>query len=200
MQVYGLSNRRDTDRYDGRVQSSSSVQPGDSRSSVSSGSRAWAEVAEDNKMKDEDLSMMSIAVTQKGLKMAIPKTMNTAALFAAALVELKFGKDPQVEETGVITGKEMLTNNPGPLDGELKFYHSLGSGKMNLGFNPMAIARLIMRSTKEKGNVKGEGFLQGGWILFKPDGEPVAAFQENAKTRVPIDEIVAAIKKMREEN
>ncbi|EJK56915.1 hypothetical protein THAOC_23102, partial [Thalassiosira oceanica] len=66
--VYGLSNRRDTDRYDGR-----------------------------------------------GLKMAIPKTMNTAALFAAALVELKFGKDPQVEETGVITGKEMLTNNPGPL-------------------------------------------------------------------------------------
>lgn len=85
-------------------------------------------------------------------------------------------------------------------DSELKFYHSLGSGKMNLGFNPMAIARLIMRSTKEKGNVKGEGFLQGGWILFKPDGEPVAAFQENAKTRVPIDEIVAAIKKMREEN
>lgn len=84
-------------------------------------------------------------------------------------------------------------------DGELKFYHALGSGKMNLGFNPMAIFQLIQRSTKEKGNVKGEGFLQGGWILFKPDGEPVAAFQENAKKRVPIDNIVAAIKKMREE-
>jgi len=48
--------------------------------------------------------------------MAIPKTMNTAALFAAALVELRFGKEAQtVEETDVITGKEMLTNAAGPL-------------------------------------------------------------------------------------
>ena len=49
--------------------------------------------------------------------MAIPKTMNTAALFAAALVELRFGKEEAqtVEETDVITGKEMLTNAAGPL-------------------------------------------------------------------------------------
>ena len=44
--------------------------------------------------------------------------MKTAALFAAALVEIEFKKDtePLVEETGVIiTGKEMLTNAAGPL-------------------------------------------------------------------------------------
>ena len=46
----------------------------------------------------------------------VPKTMKTAALFAAALVEIEFKKEPHlVEETGVITGREMLTNAAGPL-------------------------------------------------------------------------------------
>ena len=46
----------------------------------------------------------------------VPKTMKTAALFAAALVEIEFKKEPLVEETGVITGREMLTKNAaGPL-------------------------------------------------------------------------------------
>ena len=108
-------------------------------------------------------------------------------------------KETGVDDEGLNEFHEEYFSHDTYKDGELKFYHALGSGKVNLGFNPMAIFQLIMRSTKEKGNVKGEGILQGGWILFKPDGEPVAAFQENAKKRVPIDDILAAIRKMREE-
>lgn len=43
----------------------------------------------------------------------IPKTMKTEDLHKATLVSLKFGKDPLVEETGCLTGRELLTTNPG---------------------------------------------------------------------------------------
>lgn len=46
----------------------------------------------------------------------------------------------------------------------------------------------------------GEGFLQGGWILFDREGIPRAAFQENAKQRVPIDDILEEVKAMRNNN
>ena len=44
----------------------------------------------------------------------------------------------------------------------------------------------------------GEGLIQGGWILFDKDGLPQAAFQENAKVRVPIDDIVKQMQRMHE--
>ena len=44
--------------------------------------------------------------------------------------------------------------------------------------------------------VIGEGLLQGGWIIFDRDGLPRAAFQEDAKQRVPIDKIVDEVKKI----
>ena len=46
----------------------------------------------------------------------------------------------------------------------------------------------------------GEGFLQGGWILFDNEGIPKAAFQENAKKRVPIDDILKEVQSMRSNN
>lgn len=46
----------------------------------------------------------------------------------------------------------------------------------------------------------GEGFLQGGWILFDREGNPKAAFQENAKKRVPIDDILKEVQSMRSSN
>eukprot|EP00984_Skeletonema_dohrnii_P007918 scaffold2914_cov96-Skeletonema_dohrnii-CCMP3373.AAC.5 len=50
-------------------------------------------------------------------------------------------------------------------------------------------------------NTKGEetsreGLLQGGWILFDTDGIPRAAFQEDAKKRIPIDKIIEEAKMM----
>jgi len=87
------------------------------------------------------------------------------------------------------------------------FYDALGSGKMSIGFNPLAMVRLItdsMTRMKELDvktyNAKGEGFLQGGWILFDPSGTPRAAFQENAKKRVPINDILEEVQFMRSNN
>mmetsp|Transcript_24134 Transcript_24134/g.34516 ORF Transcript_24134/g.34516 Transcript_24134/m.34516 type:complete len:80 (+) Transcript_24134:222-461(+) len=68
---------------------------------------------------------------------------------------------------------------------------------MFLGFDPTNIFKLIMNSKQmmqdlkvSSWNTKGEGLLQGGWILFDTDGTPVAAFQEDAKKRIPIDKII----------
>jgi len=76
---------------------------------------------------------------------------------------------------------------------------------MSIGYNPLAMIKFIMDSlkrTKELGiksyNTKGEGFLQGGWILFDKEGIPRAAFQENAKVRVPIDDLLKEVKLMRD--
>lgn len=43
---------------------------------------------------------------------------------------------------------------------------------------------------------KGEGLIQGGWIIFDKSGVPQAAFQENAKERIPIDDILVELKKI----
>jgi len=92
-------------------------------------------------------------------------------------------------------------------DQALTFYNALGSGKISVGYNPLAMIKFIMESikrTKELGiksyNTKGEGFLQGGWILFDKEGIPRAAFRENAKLRVPIDDILKEVRLMRDDN
>jgi len=88
-------------------------------------------------------------------------------------------------------------------DQDRVFYKNLGSGTMSLGFNPMNMIKLIMNSKKmmkdfnvSSWNTKGEGLLQGGWILFDTDGIPRAAFQEDAKKRIPIDKIIEEAKMM----
>lgn len=92
-------------------------------------------------------------------------------------------------------------------DQALTFYNALGSGKLSIGFNPIAMIKLIrdsMKRIKELGvkshNTKGEGFLQGGWIIFDANGIPKAAFQENAKQRVQIDDILKQVKSMSSNN
>lgn len=114
-----------------------------------------------------------------------------------------------VKETGVDNEglNEFATDYfpyPTYKDQALTFYNALGSGKISIGFNPLALIKFIrdtMVGMKALGvksyNVKGEGFLQGGWILFDTTGAPQAAFQENAKQRVPIDDILKAIQLMK---
>ena len=113
-----------------------------------------------------------------------------------------------VKETGIDDEglKEFQTEYfpyPTYKDTKLTFYNALGSGKLSLGFNPFAMISFMMDSMKrikELGvknyNTKGEGFLQGGWILFDREGIPQAAFQENAKKRVPIEDILKEVQLM----
>lgn len=88
-------------------------------------------------------------------------------------------------------------------DQALTFYNALGSGQISKNpFEVFAMIRSAMKRSKEqpgvKGNLKGEGLLQGGWILFDKEGIPKAAFQENIKMRVPIDDILKEVKLIRD--
>merc|ERR1711937_261435 len=94
--------------------------------------------------------------------------------------------------------------HPAYKDQARAFYRALGSGKVSIGFNPMTMLKLLgdwKKRIKEldvkSHNLKGEGFVQGGWILFDPDGAPRAAFQENYKKPVPIEDILKEVKLMR---
>mmetsp|Transcript_19307 Transcript_19307/g.41720 ORF Transcript_19307/g.41720 Transcript_19307/m.41720 type:complete len:125 (-) Transcript_19307:273-647(-) len=113
-----------------------------------------------------------------------------------------------VKETGVDNQglNEFATDYfpyPSYKDQARVFYTALGSGKMS--FNPLGLIKLIrdsMKRIKESGvksyNMKGEGLIQGGWILFDANGIPKAAFQENAKERIPIDDILLEMQRMKD--
>lgn len=112
-------------------------------------------------------------------------------------------KETGIDDEGLNEFATEYFPHPTYKDQALVFYNALGSGKLSLGFNPLAYIKLIrdsMKRIKEDGvksyNTKGEGFLQGGWILFDTEGNPKAAFQENAKQRVPIDDILKEVKAM----
>lgn len=113
-------------------------------------------------------------------------------------------KETGVDDEGL---KEFATEyfpHPTYKDEALTFYNALGSGKMSIGYNPFAMIAWIRNSMQmvkdldvKTHNTKGEGFLQGGWILFNQSGIPQAAFQENAKQRVQIDAILKEVQLMR---
>jgi len=111
-----------------------------------------------------------------------------------------------VKETGVDDEglNEFATEYfPYPMykDQALVYYNALGSGNMSLGWNPLNYIKLLMDSKKliselgvKSHNMKGEGFLQGGWIIFDAENQPKYAYQEDAKKRLPADEIVRDLK------
>ena len=88
-------------------------------------------------------------------------------------------------------------------DQDLTFYNALGSGKVSFGFNPFAWFKRwgnLKALNVKSYNMKGEAYIQGGWIIFDTNGIPQAAFQENAKKRVPIDDILKEVQSMQSGN
>lgn len=113
-------------------------------------------------------------------------------------------KETGIDDEGLNDFATEYFSYPTYKDQALSFYNALGSGKLSIGYNPLSMIKFIrdsLKRTKELGiksyNTKGEGFLQGGWILFDTNGVPKAAFQENAKQRVPIDSILKEVQSMR---
>ena len=112
-------------------------------------------------------------------------------------------KEVGVDDVGLYEFVTQYFNYDTYKDQALTFYTALGSGQISK--NPLevfAMIRSAMKRSKEqpgvKGNLKGEGLLQGGWILFDKEGIPKAAFQENVKMRVPIDDILKEVKLLRD--
>lgn len=48
-----------------------------------------------------------------------------------------------------------------------------------------------------EGNLKGEGLVQGGVIVFGKDGEAKFAYREETGSPMPIDELLAAVEAVR---
>jgi len=112
-------------------------------------------------------------------------------------------KETGIDDAGLHEFHREYFKYPTYKDHERVFYNALGSGTISFGFNPLGIIKLIQDSfkrMKELGvqsyNMKGEGTIQGGWILFDKNGVPQSAFQEDAKQRIPIDDILSESKKM----
>ena len=98
---------------------------------------------------------------------------------------------------------------PFPLyrDVNLEFYHAFGDGTIfqGMSWNPFKLYRGVKdlsRRLKEKGiqgNYAGEGVKTGGVIIFGRDGEPKYMYKEETGNELVIDDIMAALKAVREE-
>lgn len=115
-----------------------------------------------------------------------------------------------VKETGVDDEglADFSKHYPFPLyrDENLEFYQALGNRKLSLPtFNPWRLYKgykQMSRRLKEKdleGNLKGEGIKQGGVIVFGKDGKQRFAYAEETGSEIPVDDILAAVKSVKEE-
>ena len=95
------------------------------------------------------------------------------------------------------------------MDDALDFYHLLGDGavrKLSLlrtFLSPIKLYRSIKdigRRHTEKGieqNMKGEGLVQGGVIVFDQEARPRYVYQEKTGDELPITDILAALKEVK---
>lgn len=131
----------------------------------------------------------------------------------AAMDEAKgFGFFGITKETGVDDeGLEEFSTKYYPgrqlyLDAELEFYKVLGERKMPLLkalLNPFALyrsAKAIGARHTEKGieqNMKGEGLLQGGVIVFDAKGKARYSYLEKTGEEIPTNDILEALKEVK---
>jgi hypothetical protein len=85
------------------------------------------------------------------------------------------------------------------------FYKALGSRKLTVStWNPFKIFRGIRNIYKRlskkniSGNMKGEGLVQGGIVIFDKSGARYA-YREETGMEVPIDDIIAVVRHIRAE-
>jgi hypothetical protein len=57
-----------------------------------------------------------------------------------------------------------------------------------------------LKVKKISGNLKGEGLIQGGIIIFDKHGNARYAYREETGSEVPIDDIISAVKMVRGES
>ncbi|KAL7444370.1 hypothetical protein ACHAXH_009970 [Discostella pseudostelligera] len=84
---------------------------------------------------------------------------------------------------------------------------ALGSRKLSLTtWNPIKLWRGMrevykrLKVKKISGNLKGEGLIQGGIIIFDKHGNARYAYREETGSEVPIHDIISAVKMVRGES
>lgn len=124
-----------------------------------------------------------------------------------------FGFFGTIKETGVDDDGllEFAKLYPFPLyrDADLTFYEALGNRRLTLEtWNPIRIfngvfwLREAMKRVGDKkldGNLKGEGLLKGGVIIFGKDGKQKYAYAEETFEEFPSADVLAAIQALKAE-
>lgn len=93
------------------------------------------------------------------------------------------------------------------LDEELELFKALGERKipmLSMLLNPLSLYRSvrdISRRHAEKGieqNLKGEGLVQGGVIVFDSSGKPRYSYLEKTGDEIPTEDILAALREVKD--
>lgn len=88
-------------------------------------------------------------------------------------------------------------------DDKKTVYKALGSRRVSLSttlkiMNPFSDVMKRIKKNDIKGNFAGDGFLQGGVIVFKTDGEPAFKYEEKTGFELPVSDIVIALEQVRQ--
>ena len=86
-------------------------------------------------------------------------------------------------------------------DKDLFLYKALGQRKARLTtYNPFRLYSGFKsmnsrhKKKKIKGNMKGEGIIQGGVVIFNKDGEAKFAYKEDTGSDLPVEDIISAVR------
>ena len=143
--------------------------------------------------------------------------METTAISALAALYEKdlegfdiFGiiKETGVDDEGLVEYYSKYFTYPLYRDQSFAFYQALGDRKIGVGFlfNPMSLVSLAceawqrVKSKKIEGNLRGEGLVQGGILVFDTKGRPLAMHQEQTGQDLPVADLVRALQVVRRQN
>lgn len=116
-------------------------------------------------------------------------------------------KETGVDDDGLVEFYQESFTQPLYKDENRDFFNDFFGGK-KLGFttfNPIRLYKGYKAMTarlNEKGlsgNLKGEGLVQGGIIVFGSDGKAKFAYREETGKEVPIHDIISAVNNVKEE-
>lgn len=114
-------------------------------------------------------------------------------------------KENGVDDDGLFSFHRDFFNYPLFRDDKLEFYNALGGRKLGITslfgmlWNGSSIKKRWEDSNITGENLKGEGLKQGGVIVFGKDGKPKYAYEEVTGTVVPTDDLLAALRAVKEE-
>lgn len=91
------------------------------------------------------------------------------------------------------------------LDIDKAAYKALGNRKVTIGgalkvLNPFSDTAKRIKKNQINGNMSGEGFLQGGIIIYHKHGMPAYKYEEETGLELPVADIVKALRSVRRDD
>lgn len=110
-------------------------------------------------------------------------------------------KETGADDEGLLAFQSDFYSHPLYRDENKDFYDALGNRKLKLTtWNPFKMYSGMkkmgnrLKEKKIEGNMKGDGLVQGGVIIFGRDGKARYAYKEETGMELPVDDILAALK------